>query len=100
MIASLNQQGRRYPQFGSVSPGGYAQRIPSLGGINLYGFTQEQLDFLVTYMEANLAIPTAAEIAVAVLAAAQTTPIHSDIRKVNGYTIDGDGQDATPWGPV
>ena len=35
--------------------------------------------------------PTAAEIAAAILAAAQITPIHSDVRKVNGDTIIGHG---------
>jgi hypothetical protein len=35
-----------------------------------------------------------------VLAAAQTTPIHSDVRKVNSYTVDGNGQTGTEWGPA
>jgi len=41
-----------------------------------------------------------ADIATAVLNAAQTTPIHSDIRKVNNYVVDGQGTQANPWGPV
>jgi len=44
--------------------------------------------------------PTAAEIAAAILAAAQITPIHSDMRKVNNQTVDGTGTDGDPWGPV
>ena len=35
--------------------------------------------------------PSAADIAAAVLAMAQITPIHSDVRKVNGDTIIGHG---------
>ena len=35
--------------------------------------------------------PSAADIAAAVLALAQITPIHSDVRKVNGDTIIGHG---------
>ena len=35
--------------------------------------------------------PSAADIAAAVLAMAQITPIHSDVRKVNGDTIVGHG---------
>lgn len=35
---------------------------------SLHGFTQDQLDFLVTYMEANMAVPTTAQIAAAVVA--------------------------------
>jgi len=44
--------------------------------------------------------PTAAEIAAAVLAAAQVTPIHSDILKVNNHSVNGSGTDGDPWGPV
>ena len=44
--------------------------------------------------------PTAAEIAAAILAAAQITPIHSDMRKVKGQVLDGGGTEADPWGPV
>ena len=35
--------------------------------------------------------PSAADIAAAILALAQATPIHSDVRKVNGDTITGHG---------
>lgn len=37
-------------------------------------------------------------IAAAVLSAASATPIASDIKKVNNYTISGDGA-GSPWGP-
>lgn len=40
------------------------------------------------------------DIATATLTAAQTAPIQADIRKVNGYTVDGQGTEAEPWGPV
>lgn len=43
--------------------------------------------------------PTAAEIAAAILAAAQITPIYSDIRKVNNLSVNGSGTDGDPWGP-
>lgn len=39
-------------------------------------------------------------LAAAVLAAAQSAPIHADIRKVNGYTVTGEGTAGTPWGPA
>jgi hypothetical protein len=41
--------------------------------------------------------PTAAEIAAAVLAAAQITPIHSDTRKMNGFNVLGDGTAGNLW---
>lgn len=31
---------------------------------------------------------------------AEASPIHADIRKVNSYTVDGDGQSGTEWGPA
>lgn len=40
------------------------------------------------------------DIAAAVLAAAQVTPIHADVRKVNSYTVTGEGTEANPWNPA
>lgn len=39
-------------------------------------------------------------IAAGVLAAAATSPISADIRKVNTYPVDGTGQPGAEWGPV
>lgn len=39
-------------------------------------------------------------IAAGVLAAALTSPIAADIRKVNDYAVDGNGQSGTEWGPA
>ena len=41
--------------------------------------------------------PTIYEIAAAILAAAQVTPIHADTRKINSYTVIGTGQDGDDW---
>ena len=41
--------------------------------------------------------PTAADIAAAILAAAQITPIHADTRKMNGATVLGDGTSGNKW---
>ena len=46
-----------------------------------------------------LGLPSAAATASAVLAAASTTPIAADIKKVNAQTISGAGVEADPWGP-
>ena len=35
-----------------------------------------------------------------VFSTAQTTPIHSDVRKVVGITVDGTGTEGDPWGPA
>lgn len=84
-------------------------------------FTEAQLQEILAYVEANMAVPTTAEIAVAVwaeilsgssaadrlvgmaaaiLSAAQAAPIHADLRKVRGQDIDGAGTEADPWGPA
>jgi hypothetical protein len=47
----------------------------------------------------DIAAASATSTTTAVLAAAQTTPIHADVRKVNSYTVDGDGQTGSEWGP-
>lgn len=39
-------------------------------------------------------------LAAAVIAAAQDTPIHADIQKVNNYEVIGDGQSGSRWGPA
>lgn len=38
-------------------------------------------------------------LAAAILAAAETTPIHADLRKVLGAAVSGAGTEADPWGP-
>ena len=52
-------------------------------------------EYLGTYVTA-----TAGAIADAIIAAAQVSPIYSDIRKVNGLAVDGTGTEGDPWGPV
>lgn len=44
--------------------------------------------------------PSASDIAAAILAAAQITPIHADLRRVTGQGITGTGSEANPWGPA
>jgi hypothetical protein len=41
--------------------------------------------------------PSAADIAAAILAAAQVTPIHADARKMNGYVVQGSGAESDKW---
>lgn len=44
--------------------------------------------------------PTASENAAAILAAAQVTPIKSNVKQVNDIALTGNGQPTTPWGPA
>ncbi len=62
------------------------------------GFTGSLSDADIARIVA--ALPSAADIAAAVLAMAQITPIHSDVRKVNSITIKGSGVIGDTWGPV
>lgn len=39
-------------------------------------------------------------LAAAVIAAAEAAPITANVARVNGYTVGGDGQSGTEWGPV
>ena len=43
---------------------------------------------------------TAEQIAAAILAAATTTPIHSNTKQVNNVPLKGDGSTLNPWNPV
>ena len=53
-----------------------------------------------TVVTASAAVPTAPQIAAAVLSAAQTAPIHADARRVNGYGLRGSGVVGDEWGPA
>ena len=44
--------------------------------------------------------PSASDIAAAILAAAQITPIYSDVRKVNSVAVSGTGETGDYWGPA
>jgi hypothetical protein len=44
--------------------------------------------------------PTASDNATATVTALESTEIPVNIVKVNGYTVDGTGTEADPWGPV
>jgi hypothetical protein len=47
-----------------------------------------------------LIVARIADIAAAILAAAQVTPIHSNVQAVNDYTVKGSGTESDPWNPV
>ena len=65
-------------------------------------FTREELDFLLAYMQENLMIPTASDIAAAVVAAMQTspTPFPSNVTHFNGHATQGSGQPNDPVRPA
>lgn len=65
----------------------------------MFGFSPTCVDAFGEYPQAyGLGdYPTTGEIAAAVLSALQATTIPVDTRKMNGYTIIGDGSESNPW---
>ncbi len=63
-------------------------------------FSDDELAFLVAYMQEHLMIPTTEQIAAAVLAALQGTTIPVNIKQVNDVTVQGAGTKLNPWQPV
>lgn len=53
-----------------------------------------------TVVTAGGSVPTPAQNAAAVLAAMNADPPDVNVAQVNGYTVDGQGTEADPWGPV
>lgn len=66
------------------------------GGVDLDALAAAVWAYATRSMTATEREAAAAE----VLAAAQTTPIHADIRKVNNTAVDGSGTELDPWGPA
>ena len=60
-------------------------------------FSDDELAFLVAYMQENLMIPTTEQIAAAVVSALQVTTIPVDTKKMNGSTIYGNGTANDKW---
>ncbi|MEN6635550.1 MAG: hypothetical protein ABFC56_06865 [Clostridiaceae bacterium] len=60
-------------------------------------FSDDELAFLVAYMQEHLMIPTTEQIAAAVLAALQGTTIPVDTKLMNGAPVVGDGSELNPW---
>lgn len=85
---------------------GFVSGAPVLGTPALSSgtspFTREELDFLLAYMQENLMIPTASDIAAAVVAAMQTspTPFPSNVTHFNGNPTVGSGQSNDPVRPA
>ena len=74
----------------------------SLGGSAGMTFGASWTPYAVGWLSGSTAdntVLTVDAIAAGVLAAALTTPIYSDVRRVNAVPVTGDGQPGTEWGP-
>lgn len=63
------------------------------------GAIKAKTDNLPASPAATSDIPTAAAISSQIQSDATTTPLKSDIKKINGTTVTGNGTSGTPWGP-
>lgn len=83
---------------------GFVSGAPVLGTPALSSgtspFTREELDFLLAYMQENLMIPTASDIAAAVVAQLSATTIPVNVTHFNGNPTVGSGQPNDPVRPV
>jgi len=70
------------------------------GGVDLNALAEAVWEYVDRTLTAGGSGATPEEIAAAILLAAQATPIHSDIRKVNDVSVKGVGTPADPWNPV
>lgn len=72
----------------------------SVGDLIADPFTPEQMAYILAYIQENLVVPTPAEIAAAVIAAAQATTLPVNLTQIRGQTVGGAGTPANPWGPT
>lgn len=75
---------------------GKALSTASSGGVDLGALAAA----VWTYATRNMPAAERDAAAAAVIAAAQITPIHANIKEVNDTTIDGAGTAGDPWGPA
>lgn len=68
-------------------------------GHGLIAMTYNAEPFVATVTGGNVVTGDQSSIVAAVFAQAGVTPIHSDIQKVNGYEVTGNGQTGSEWGP-
>lgn len=101
LTASLGGVGTASFSFTTNTPtlGAEASMTASAGMVFSGSLTPYALGHLAgTTVDAS--VLTVDAIAAGVLAAALTAPIAADIRRVNSYAVDGDGQPGSEWGPV
>lgn len=75
---------------------GKALSTASSGGVDLGALAAA----VWTYATRNMPAAERDAAAAAVIAAAQSTPIHANIKEVNDVSVDGAGTAGDPWGPV
>jgi hypothetical protein len=101
LTASLNGVGSA--SFALVTNTPELGALAGLIGSSTMSFTGSLTPYAIGSMSGSTvdtSVLTIDAIAAGVLAAAATSPISADIRKVNTYPVDGTGQPGAEWGPV
>lgn len=107
-VGNLIATGAAWVVPGGVSASGaVGTPVATVPGAAVYP-TEAQVQFGVVYGPTGIEFtgtltggsgPSAADIAAAVIAAAQVTPIWADARWIKGQAINGSGTEVDPWGP-
>ncbi len=87
-------------QYNEAGTMGNKLNTASSGGVDLNALAEAVWEYVDRTLTSGGTAPTAEEVADAILAAAQATPIHSNVKEVNDLTVDGTGTESDPWGPV
>lgn len=101
LTASLNAIGSTSLTITSNTPQ-LGAKASAIGSAN-FAVTGSMIPYAIGSLSGSTVdsgILTVDAIAAGVLAAALTSPIYADIRRVNNTEVDGNGQPGTEWGPV
>jgi hypothetical protein len=71
--------------------------VSATGTVYSASFTDAQLREILIYIQENLVVPTAGDIATAILAAAAVTPIKADVQLMNSAEVVGTGTTGDAW---
>ena len=83
-----------------VGSTGEALGAAGSGGVNYSALAQAVWEYMDRTLTAGGSGATPEDIAAAILAAAQITPIYSNVKQVNGVTVKGAGTTINPWNPI
>lgn len=105
LLSNMKIKNTSSPTEPLVVSGGYGRDATTGASVDLVDTTGGTLifapDHVVSYaVGSGVTSQDKTDIATAVLSAAASSPIASNIKKVNDLTVDGTGTEVDPWGPV
>jgi len=105
ILSNMKIKNTSSPSDPLVVSGGYGRDSTTGASVDLVDTTGGTLilapDHVVSYaVGSGVTSQDKTDIATAVLTAAASAPIASNIKQVNSFNVDGTGTEADPWGPV